>query len=201
MKVEYTNSWFNIAKERESALKLINDGCKLISQHADSEGAPKACEEKGVPNVAYNINTKPLGPTTALISSKINWEPYMKMIIEKTKDGKGAEIPYDWCGGFNDGAVELTALNTDVAAAGTQAALDAAIAQFKAGTLKVFDTTKFTVGGKALTEYMADVDTDAAFQGDHNVVRNGVFDESASDMRSAPYFNIIIDGITVPAAN
>ncbi len=201
MQVEYTNSWFNIGLEKEAALKLINDGCKLISQHADSEGAPKACEEKGVPNVAYNINTQSIAPTTALISSKINWEPYMKMIIEKTRDGKGSEVPYDWCGGFAEGAVQLTELNTNIAAPGTQEAIDKAIADFKAGTLKVFDTSKFKVGGETLTSYMADVDSDANFTPDTEVVHDGYFDESADGKRSAPYFNIIIDGITVPEQN
>ncbi len=201
MQVEYTNSWFDIAKEKTAAQTLITAGCKLISQHADSEGAPKACEEKGIPNVAYNINTQSIGENTYLISSKINWVPYMKMIIEKTKAGKGTEIPYDWCGGFNENAVAMTELNTKVAAEGTQAAVDAAIAAFKAGTLKVFDTSKFTVGGQKLTEYLADVNTDAAFTKDTNVIHDGYFDESASDKRSAPYFDIIIDGITVPAAN
>ncbi len=198
MKVEYTNSWFDIALEREAALNLINDGCVLISQHADSEGAPKACEEKKVPNVAYNISTISIAPNTALISSKINWEPYMKLIIEKTRDGKGAEIPYDWCGGIAEGSVQITELNSKVAAKGTQEAIDAAIAQFKAGTLKVFDTSKFTVGGKTLTEYKADVDSDAAFTPDTNVIHDGYFDESAKDKRSAPYFDLIIDGIDAP---
>jgi len=196
MKVEYTNSWFDIALEREAALNLINDGCVLISQHADSEGAPKACEEKNVPNVAYNISTISIAPTTALISSKINWEPYMKLIIEKTRDGKGNEIPYDWCGGIAEGSVQLTELNAAVAAEGTQEAIDAAIAQFNAGTLKVFDTSKFTVEGVTLTEYLADVDGD--FTGETNVIHDGYFDESADDQRSAPYFDIIIDGIDAP---
>lgn len=201
MQVEYTNNWFDIALEKTAAETLIAAGCKLISQHADSEGAPKACEEAGIPNVAYNINTSSIAPTTALISSKINWVPYMTMIIEKTMAGKGNEIPYDWCGGINEGAVALTELNTAVAAEGTQAAIDAAIAAFKAGEIKVFDTSKFTVGGVTLTEYLADVDTDANFTKDTNVIHDGYFDESASGKRSAPYFDIIIDGITVPAAN
>ncbi len=196
MEVIYTNSWFDIALEKTAAENLIASGCKLISQHADSEGAPKACEEAGVPNVAYNINTQSLGPNTALISSKINWVPYMKLIIEKTMAGKGAEIPYDWCGGLNEGAVAMTELNTKVAAPGTQEAIDQAIADFKAGKIKVFDTSKFTVGGKTLTEYLADVDTDEAFTPDTNVIHDGYFDESAADKRSAPYFDIIIDGIT-----
>ena len=193
MKVEYTTSWFDIALEKTAAENLINAGCVLISQHADSEGAPKACENAGVPNVAYNISTISIAPNTALISSKINWQPYMELIISKTKEGKGSEIPYDWCGGINEGSVQLTELNSKVAAEGTQAAIDAAIASFKAGTLKVFDTSKFTVGGKTLTEYLADVDGD--YTGETNVIHDGYFDESAKDQRSAPYFDIIIDGI------
>ncbi len=193
MKVEYTTSWFNIALEKSAAENLINAGCVLISQHADSEGAPKACEEAGVPNVAYNISTISIAPNTALISSKINWEPYMKLIIEKTRDGKADEIPYDWCGGLEEGSVQLTELNAAVAAPGTQEAINAAIEQLKAGTLKVFDTSKFTVNGQTLTEYKADVDGD--FVGETNVIHDGYFDESADDQRSAPYFDLIIDGI------
>ena len=198
MQVEYTNSWFDIALEKTAAEKLIGDKCVLISQHADSEGAPKACETAGVPNVAYNISTISIAPTTALISSKINWEPYMKLIIEKTRDGKGAEIPYDWCGGIAEGAVELTKLNADVAAKGTQEAIDAAIKKFQDGTLKVFDTDTFTVKGEKLTTYKADVDSDAAFTPDTEVIKDGYFDESAGNKRSAPYFDIIIDGIDAP---
>lgn len=196
MKVEYTNSWFDIALEKTAAEKLIGDGCVLISQHADSEGAPKACDAAGVPNVAYNISTKDIAPNTWLISSKINWEPYMKLIIEKTRDGKGNEIPYDWCGGFEEGAVMLTELNAAYAAPGTQEAIDAAIAAFKAGTLKVFDTNTFTIGGQKLESYLADVDDLGDFQGETEVVLNGYFNESAEGKRSAPYFDLIIDGIT-----
>ncbi len=196
MEVKYTQSWFDIALEREAAIALIDDGCVLISQHADSEGAPKACEERSVPNVAYNVSTIDMGPNTAIISSKINWEPYLELIITKTAAGKGSEIPADWCGGFNEGAVELTELNTTVAAEGTQEKIDEAVAAFKAGELKVFATDTWTLNGEELTEYMADVDSDDAFTPDHNVIHDGYFDESASDMRSAPYFDILIDGIT-----
>ena len=193
MEVTYTNSWFDIALEKEAALSLINSGCVLISQHADSEGAPKACEEKNVPNVAYNISTISMAPNTALISSKINWQPYMEMIIKATKDG--TEIPYDYCPGIAEGAVELTELNTAVAAPGTQEAIDAAKAELKAGTLKVFDTSKFTVNRETLTSYTADVDTDDAFTPDTEAISDGYFHES--EKRSAPYFDIkYIDGIT-----
>ena len=116
MEVVYTNSWFDIALEREAALKLINDGCVLISQHADSEGAPKACEEKNVPNVAYNINTASIAPNTALVSSRINWAPYYKLVIDAV--AKGESFDADWTGTIATGSVELLELNAAVAAEG-----------------------------------------------------------------------------------
>lgn len=193
MEVVYTNSWFDIALEKEAANTLMDDGCVLISQHADSEGAPKACEARNVPNVAYNISTISMAPNTALVSSKIDWAPYFRMIINA--ELKGEEIPTDWCGSIATESVILTELNEKVAAEGTAEAIETAIQSFKAGTLKVFDTANFTVNGETLTEYMADVITDDAFTPDTNVIVDGIFNESTE--RSAPYFDIkYIDGIT-----
>ena len=193
MKVVYTNSWFDIAKEKESALNLINSGCALISQHADSEGAPKACEEKGVPNVAYNISTISMGPTTALISSKIDWSVYFKLAINAVVDGD--KIPTDYCGTMKEGAVKLTELNEKAAAAGTQAKIDEVKAKLESGELKVFDTKTFTVDGKELTTYTADVVDEGDFKPETEAIENGAFTESSK--RSAPYFDIkYIDGVS-----
>jgi len=191
MEVKYTNSWFDIAKEKEAALALINDGCVLISQHADSEGAPKACEEKGIPNVAYNIDTSSIGPNTAIVSSKINWAPYFKLVIDSVS--KGETFATDWCGTIASGSVELTKINEAVAAKGTQEKLDEVKAQLEAGTIKVFDTKNWQLKGETLTEYKADVDGD--YTGETNVIIDGIFVESGEQFRSAPYFDIIIDGI------
>ena len=193
MEVTYTNSWFDIAKEKTGAETLINDGCIFISQHADSEGAPKACEEKGIPNVAYNVSTINLGPNTALISSKINWAPYYEMIIKAV--AKGESFATDWCGTVDTGSVELTELNEKIAAKGTKEALQQAMADLKSGKLHVFDTKAFTVGGKHLTEYLADVIDKGDFQPETNVIVNGVIVESGEQFRSAPYFDMLIDGV------
>ena len=193
MDVTFTGSWYDEALEKEAANKLIAGGCKLISQHADSMGAPTACENAGVPNVSYNGSTLDACPNTFIVSSRINWVPYMKYMIECVRDGK--EIDTDWCKGINEGAVELTAINDKVAAPGTAEAIKAAEEQFKAGTLHVFDTSTFTVGGKVLTSYKADVDTDENYTPDTEVVSNGYFHES--EKRSAPYFDVDIDGITL----
>ena len=192
MEVTFTGSWYDEALEKEGAQKLIDRGCKLISQHADSLGAPTACENAGVPNVSYNGSTKEAAPTTYIISSRINWAPYYEYAIKAVMDGTA--IDADWTGTLATGSVVLTELNTDVAAEGTQEAIDDAMAKLENGELHVFDTSAFTVKGEALPSYMADVDTDEAYTPDTEVVHDGYFSES--EFRSAPYFDLEIDGIT-----
>ena len=190
MDVTFTGSWYDETLEKEGAEKLIQGGCKLISQHADSLGAPTACENAGIPNVSYNGSTKEAAPNTYIISSRINWAPYYEYAIQC--DGKA--IDADWTGTLATGSVVLTELNTDVAAAGTAEAIEAATAKLENGEIHVFDCSTFTVKGEALTSYMADVNTDADYTPDTEVVHDGYFSES--EFRSAPYFDLEIDGIT-----
>ena len=191
MEVTYTGSWFDEKKEKEGANTLIGNGAALISQHADSMGAPSACEKAGVPNVSYNGSTAAECPNTYIISSRINWVPYFEYMIDCVTNGD--EIAKDWTGTLENGAVALTEVGA-AAAEGTQAKIDEVKAKLISGELKVFDCSKFTVGGEHLTEYMADVNTDAAYEKDTQVIENGVFMESK--YRSAPYFDVRIDGIT-----
>ena len=191
MEVTYTGSWFDEKKEKEGANTLIGNGAALISQHADSMGAPSACEDAGVPNVSYNGSTAAECPDTYIISSRINWVPYFEYMIDCVTNGD--EIDKDWTGTLENGAVALTEVGA-AAAEGTQAKIDEVKAKLISGELKVFDCSKFTVGGEHLTEYMADVNTDAAYEKDTQVIENGVFMESK--YRSAPYFDVRIDGIT-----
>lgn len=193
MEVTFTGSWYDETAEKEAANKLINDGCVLISQHADSMGAPTACEAAGVPDVSYNGSTIDACPNTYIISSRINWTPYFKYIIQCVADGTA--IDTDWTGDLSTGSVQLTELNTNAAAEGTQDEIDKVTSELEAGTLHVFDTSTFTVNGETLTSYMADVDTDADYTADTEAISDGYFHES--EYRSAPYFNIQIDGITL----
>lgn len=192
MEVTFTGSWYDETAEKEGANKLIDDGCVLISQHADSMGAPTACETAGVPNVSYNGSTVSACPNTFLVSSSINWAPYFEYAMGCVANGE--EIVADWTGDIATGSVVLTDLGSAVAE-GTQEAIDAAAAELTAGNVHVFDTAAFTVEGKALESYMADVDTDPDYEGDHEAVLDGYFHESAEGFRSAPYFDIQIDGI------
>ena len=192
MEVTFTGSWYDETAEKEGANKLIEDGCVLISQHADSMGAPTACETAGVPDVSYNGSTESACPETFLVSSRINWEPYFEYAMGCVASGEA--IDTDWTGNLETGSVELTSLGK-TAAEGTQEAIDAAKAKLESGELHVFDTATFTVDGKELESYMADVDTDADYKGDHEAVSDGYFHESAEGFRSAPYFDVKIDGI------
>ena len=192
MEVQFTGSWYDETAEKEAATTLLSRGCKLISQHADSMGAPTACETAGVPNVSYNGSTVAACPNTFIVSSRINWAPYFEYIVNCAKSGEA--IAADWTGTLATGSVELSEINAKAAAEGTQAAIDAAKAKLESGELHVFDTAVFTVGGETITSYLADVDTDANYEKDTEVVADGYFHES--EKRSAPYFDLDIDGIT-----
>ncbi len=193
MDVKFTGSWYDEQKEKEAAQALIAGGCVLISQHADSMGAPTACETAKVPNVSYNGSTVAACPNTFIVSSRINWEPYFEYMIKCVRDGK--KIDTDWTGTIATNSVVLTDVNEKAAAAGTADKIKEVKAKLEDGSIKVFDTANFTVNGEKLTSYMADVDTDANYEADTEVVKDGVFEESK--YRSAPYFNVEIDGITL----
>ena len=193
MEVTFTGSWYDETAEKEAAHKLIANGCKLVSQHADSMGAPTACETAGVPNVSYNGSTISACPNTFIVSSRIDWAPYYEFVINAVANGE--TIPADWTGTLATGSVVLTEVNEAAAAAGTADKIAEVKAALEAGTIHVFDTANFTVGGETLTSYMADVDTDANYEADTEVILDGYFHES--EMRSAPYFDLRIDGITL----
>ena len=191
MKVTFTGSWYDETAEKEAANKLITEGCKLISQHADSMGAPTACENAGIPNVSYNGSTLDACPNTFIVSSRINWAPYFELIINAVANGEA--IPTDWTGNITTGSVVLTDVNEQAAAAGTAEKIAEVKAALEDGSVKVFDITTFTKDGAAVESYLADVDTDPAYTGDTEVIVDGAFCES--EFRSAPYFDLQIDGI------
>ena len=210
MDVTFTGSWYDETLEKEGAEKLIQGGCKLISQHADSLGAPTACENAGVPNVSYNGSTKDACPNTFIVSSRIDWAPYYEMCIKAVMDG--TEIPADWTGTLATGSVVLTDVNEAAAAAGTAEAIAAATEKLEKGEIHVFDCSTFTTKADDkmnefkvdylkvdadghITSYMADVNTDEAYTGDTEVIKDGYFAES--EFRSAPYFDLQIDGINL----
>ncbi len=194
MKVQFTGSWYDEKEEKAAAEALIAAGADLISQHADSMGAPTACENAGIPDISYNGSTVASCPNTFIVASRIDWAPYFEYIVNQKIAGEA--IATDWTGTIATGSVVLTDVNEKAAAPGTVEKIAEVKAELEAGKLHVYDTAKegfITVEGKQLDSYKADVDTDAAFEKDTEVISDGYFHES--EFRSAPYFDITIDGI------
>ena len=191
MDVQYTGSWYDPVAENETAKALMSKGCVIIGQHADSTGAPSAVQEAFdggavVYSVGYNIDMLSVAPQAALTSAQNNWSVLYKATLEKFINGE--EIPADYATGAKDGAVMISALG-ESCAEGTQEAVDAAWAGIKDGSLNVFDCANFTVGGEHLTSY-----TDSYGMNGAECIKDGIFEESV--IRSAPYFDLRIDGIT-----
>ena len=199
MEVTFTNSWYDEALEKEGAQMLIARDVKLLSQHADSWGAPTACETAGIPDVSYNGSTISACPNTFIVSSRINWEPYFEYMVNCVMNGEA--IATDWTGTIETGSVELSEINEAVAAEGTAAKIEEVKKALQDGTLHVYDVNTFTVKGEKLTSYLADVDDLGDFVPETEVIKDGYFAESADEFRSAPYFDIDIDGITILGAN
>ena len=183
MEVQYTNSWADMTAEGEVANQLIADNCVLISQHADTTGAPTACEAAGVPCVGYNIDMTSVAPNTALTSASMDWGVYYTYAVQCMLDGTA--IDTDWCKGFAEGADKITALNDKTVAEGTEEKVKEVEDALIDGSLHVFDTSAFTVDGKELDTYK---------KGDTEYISDGYFHES--EYGSAPAFDIAIDGIT-----
>lgn len=205
MEVNYTNSWFDIDKEGQTAKALISNGCVIIGQHADSTGAPAEAEAQNkagkiVYSIGYNIDMLDTAPTAALTSATNNWSVYYKYAIDAVM--KGEEISTNWSEGYSENAVAVTKLGASCAE-GTQEYIDDVISKIKDGSVKVFDTDKFTVDGEKVTTAPVDLSycdftsdpPKVIYQGETvEAIKDGEFEEST--FRAAPYFALRIDGIT-----
>lgn len=207
MDVQFTNSWYDPTAEGAAAEALISKGCSIISQHADSTGAPSAVQAahdngKEVYCVGYNIDMRAVAPDVALTSAQNNWSVLYEHMLKCYIDG--TEIPTDFSAGINEDAVMISELG-DACAEGTAEKVEETWAGIKDGSIKVFDTAAFTVQPTDNGSYAVDaeghltsafaLDSDGDWVNDNGeAIVDGAFVES--QLRSAPYFSLDIDGIT-----
>ncbi|MBQ7932906.1 MAG: BMP family ABC transporter substrate-binding protein, partial [Clostridia bacterium] len=150
MEVNYTSSWFDIDKEAAAAEALIANGCVIIGQHADSTGAPSATQKlldsgKICYSVGYNIDMLATAPTAALTSPTNTWSKFYAQLFKSVMDG--TEFPADVAKGYAEDGVSITTLGPSCAP-GTAEKVEEVIAGIKDGSIKVFDTSKFTATGE-----------------------------------------------------
>lgn len=184
MEVKYTGSWADQALEKEAATALADDGCVLISQHADTTGAASACQEKGVYHVGYNVAMLDVAPDYSLTSATISWAPFYTAAVASIIEDE--EIPVDVCLGYESGSVGITELGS-ACPEGTQEIVDAAWEALASGEVHVFDTSKFTVGGETITSTEEDL-------GLEYISEDGTY-FMESTLASAPSFSYIVDGV------
>ena len=187
MKVQFVGSWSDATEEGIAADALCDAGCVLISQHSDNTTPATTAQSKGAFHTGYNNDMSDVAPEASIIGTRIDWTNYFVHAIKCVVEGK--ELEQDWCNGMADGEVVMTDLNTKIAAAGTAEKLESVIASIKDGSLKVFDTTTFTVNGETVSSY-----TGAWGMNGAEAIADGAYAESS--LRSAPYFDLRIDGIT-----
>ena len=196
MKVLYTSSWFDITAEKAAAEQLVGMGCCIIGQHADSTGAPSACEAAWnagtvVYSVGYNIDMLNAAPNAALVSPTNEWGVYYTYAIGQMM--KGEAIETNWAEGFDADAVKVTTLGPNCAE-GTAEKVEETVAALKDGSLQVFAQENLIVNGAALESAFA-TDTDGDWVNDADeAIFDGYYHESY--FQSAPAFNIILDDIT-----
>ena len=193
MLVEFIGSWGDPTIKTTTTQDLIDRGAVVVSQHSDSTTPATTCQQNGVYHIGYNIAMDDVAPEASIVSSKIDWTNYFVYVIETLVNG--GTVDQDYMGhGLKDGDVVLTAVNENIAADGTDEAIETAANAIKDGSLHVFDTSKFTVDGQTVTEAMIDMDAD--FTPDNtNAISDGYYHESF--YKSAPAFDLRIDGITL----
>ncbi len=191
MDVIFTDSWYDSARESACARTLIDRGALIISQHADSMSVPTVCEANSVYNVCYNDSTLATCPNTYLVSCKVDWSPYYRYAIGQILEGKA--IATDWCGGLNEGSVVLSNGNSSILPDNALDVIKKVKEDLQNNTLDVFDVDNFTVSGESISSYLVDLDCDGVR--DTEVISGGTFEESK--FRSAPYFDLKIDGINI----
>ena len=191
MMVQFVGSWSDATAEANAAQALADQGAVMISQHSDNTTPATVAQTNGVFHTGYNNDMISIAPEASLIGTRIDWSVYFEYAIEAVANGE--EFDQDWCHGMDEGAVVMTALNEDIAAAGTAEKLAEVQAALSSGDLQVFDTSTFTVDGQELTTCLA-LDTDGDYVADsEEAVFDGAFHESL--FQSAPYFAVRIDGI------
>ena len=150
MRVRYTGSWSNYIEEKKQAKELIDEGCVIIAQHVNTMAPAVACEEaaaagRRVYHIGYHQSMMDVAPSSALVSIRTNWAPYIIQAVQAVLDNQKIEGSVtgnvhgrDMSAGFDAGWVELLEMNRFVAAEGTEAKVAKTIDGLKKGRIKVF---------------------------------------------------------------
>jgi basic membrane protein A and related proteins len=115
VKIIWTNSWFDPAKEKKAAENLHSAGADVIGQNVDSPSAGQYSESAGVPWVGYDSNAKKFAPKSWLTGAVYNWGPYYLARVKAAMNGTWKTGNY--YGSLKDGFTKLAPYGKGVSAA------------------------------------------------------------------------------------
>jgi basic membrane protein A len=135
IRLVWTNSWFDPAKEKKAAESLHTAGADVIGQNVDSPAAGQFAESAGVPWVGYDANAQKFAPTSWLTAALYDWGPYYLRRVKAAMDGSWKSGFY--YGSIKDGFTKLAPFGPSVSAA-TKATIAKKLQALKGGTFYEF---------------------------------------------------------------
>jgi basic membrane protein A and related proteins len=115
VKIIWTNSWFDPAKEKKAAENLHSAGADVIGQNVDSPSAGQYAESQGVPWVGYDSDAQKFAPKSWLTGAVYNWGPYYLKRVKAAMNGTWKTGNY--YGSLKDGFTKLAPYGKGVSAA------------------------------------------------------------------------------------
>ena len=135
VKVVWTYTWFDPAKEKHAAESLLDVDADVIAQHQDSPGPQQAAQEKGKYSIGYNTDMSRFAPKAHLTAPVWDWGVVYTKVAEQVHDGTWTNDPIWW--GLETGLVGLAPFGPMVPEE-TKKAVAAAKGAIIAGKKKVF---------------------------------------------------------------
>ncbi len=189
MDVLYAGTLPGSNREEQAAQGMIERGADVIAEHRDGGSAVALVAQRNhVWHIAYGSDQRTAAPQASLICTGIDWSQYMIYAVRCIIQNE--PLPAAWSGGLESGAVMLLPINQEEAALGSFEAIADTKARLEAGTLHVFAGALKTAGG----EPAAITDTNG------NILCQFADDQAVymeSDIYSAPFFNALIEGISL----
>jgi basic membrane protein A len=145
VKLVWTNSWFDPAKEKKAAQSLHAAGACVLGQNVDSPATGQFAESVSVPWVGYDSNAEKFAPKSWLTASVYNWGPYYLRRVKAAMANTWK--PGFYYGSIKDGFTTLAPFGPRVTAK-TKAAIAEKMKQLENGTFYEFAGPLYDQSGK-----------------------------------------------------
>src|SRR6266550_3200992 len=145
VKLVWTNTWFDPAKEKKAAESLHGAGADVLGQNVDSPATGQFAESVGIPWVGYDSNAQKFAPKSWLTASIYDWGPYYLRRVKAAMNGTWKSGFY--YGSIKDGFTKLAPYGPSVTAA-TKTAIAKKMQQIEKGSFYEFAGPLYDQSGK-----------------------------------------------------